>query len=133
MDKDKKIQLIKLFAPAGITFIVLLLLTIWAGTWKFEISDIIANFVLIFMFSGIAFVITCIVLNSQKAKAKKAEALRIAEEQRRFEAEQARLRAEEEQRKYNEWFSSLSEAEKQTELQRQYYQNQLRLDQENLH
>lgn len=132
MDNDKKIELIKLFIPAGITFIVFLLLTIAAGTWKFAIVDILANLIFINIFVGIAFGVTCIVLSNQKAKKKQAEAIRLAQEQKHIEAEQARLRAEEEQRKYNEWFNSLSEAEKQTELQRQYYQSQLRLEQEKI-
>lgn len=132
MDNNKKIELIKLFTPAVITFIVFLLLTIAADTWKFAVVDIMANLIFIFIFVGIAFGVTYGIMSSQKAKQRKTEELRIKEEQKRFEAEQERLKAEEEQRKYNTWFNSLSEAEKQTELQKQFYQNQLRLEQEKI-
>lgn len=132
MDNKKKKELILLFTPAGITFLVLLLLTISEGMWKFDLIDIMANFITIFIFVGIVFGVTYRIMNDQKTKQRKAEELRIVEERKRFEEEQSRLKAEEDRRKYNEWFNSLSEAEKQTELQKQYYRNQLRLEQEKI-
>lgn len=132
MNYEKKKELIKLFTPAAITAVIMLLTSISSGTWKFTFEDILANLILIFIFAGAVFGVTYGVMSSKKAKEKKAEALRIAEEQRRIAEEQERIRQEEAQRKYDEWFNSLSESEKQTELQKRYYQQQLALEQEKI-